>query len=637
MPTTYTVKEAARILGYSTNSIYTFLKEKRLKGIRLGKGRFRIPQSEMDRLLSLNSKASLSPAPRSDKSALLNQTSEQIEYSTLTDDLLDISKTNNNGVLNLFDWFLGMSSVVLGMSLFLFSKTMEEATLSGILSWQLPIRVALIAGGLGLVYTNISKAKNKTWHRIFHGILGVTFAFYSITFAVNADAGGIATYGILALVIVIDLIYPQINGVNSFKAFLWSFLFVVPTLRLAGFKGAIMPDWLNEIIKSKPYIWVVWLGLIGGLFVLHRLILKRFNRVQVMTYVVLGILFSLLSISFARNLVWGRAFFMAAAGLVALVVPVWDEIHLSQRRWKWGIIGVYGIVLMLFVILISVVSVLQRVLVEYSGGLLADKAAYGRIEVEHIVSDGQGLLERESKNAKLVMAVKERDLDAIQRFLRELYNPSGDLSRLGILDLDGNVMEFYPLDARLEGINLGEKDYFKAVVTTKEGYLSNVYSGKLGNPVVAMSYPIFSEEGELSAVLVGALDLQKVGDRLQRLANKENGEYFLVLDNNSNLVAHPDRELLSTPSGPIVSESDDESNVRGVDLGYTFEGKRMIQAYETLDKEGWVVSIQAPISSLIRLTQTASIAVVSVIGLSMLLILTFTISSKVASNRAPPE
>ena len=53
MPATYTVKQVSKLLGYSTNSIYTFLKEKRLKGVRIGKGRFRIPQSELDKFLQV--------------------------------------------------------------------------------------------------------------------------------------------------------------------------------------------------------------------------------------------------------------------------------------------------------------------------------------------------------------------------------------------------------------------------------------------------------------------------------------------------------------------------------------------------------------------------------------------------------
>jgi|CXWL01.1.fsa_nt_gi excisionase family DNA binding protein len=49
----YTVKETAKILGFSTNTIYKYLDTGRLKGTRgsAQQGRFRIPQSQLDQFL----------------------------------------------------------------------------------------------------------------------------------------------------------------------------------------------------------------------------------------------------------------------------------------------------------------------------------------------------------------------------------------------------------------------------------------------------------------------------------------------------------------------------------------------------------------------------------------------------------
>ena len=50
----YTVKEVARLLGFSTNTIYKYLDEGKIKSTRLGEeGRFRIPQKEVAKLLGL--------------------------------------------------------------------------------------------------------------------------------------------------------------------------------------------------------------------------------------------------------------------------------------------------------------------------------------------------------------------------------------------------------------------------------------------------------------------------------------------------------------------------------------------------------------------------------------------------------
>jgi hypothetical protein len=53
MATFYTVKQTAKILGFSTNSIYKFLDEGRLKGQRgnSASGRFKIPHSSLEKFI----------------------------------------------------------------------------------------------------------------------------------------------------------------------------------------------------------------------------------------------------------------------------------------------------------------------------------------------------------------------------------------------------------------------------------------------------------------------------------------------------------------------------------------------------------------------------------------------------------
>ncbi len=63
MGKTYTVKQVAQMLGYSTNSIYAFLKEGRIKGVRVGKGRFRVSEEELARVMHLSKRPQSVGAP----------------------------------------------------------------------------------------------------------------------------------------------------------------------------------------------------------------------------------------------------------------------------------------------------------------------------------------------------------------------------------------------------------------------------------------------------------------------------------------------------------------------------------------------------------------------------------------------
>jgi len=47
----YTVREVAKILRFSPSTVYKFIKNGKIKAMRFGTGRFRIPKKELNRLL----------------------------------------------------------------------------------------------------------------------------------------------------------------------------------------------------------------------------------------------------------------------------------------------------------------------------------------------------------------------------------------------------------------------------------------------------------------------------------------------------------------------------------------------------------------------------------------------------------
>ncbi|KKT83268.1 MAG: hypothetical protein UW80_C0018G0019 [Microgenomates group bacterium GW2011_GWC1_44_9] len=140
------VNEAARLLGYSRNSIYGFLKDGDIKSVRIGKGKFRIPQSEIDRFVGGGEKSVdyarddmaekmenkrmvervvakskedfqpeaqgplILPNPRPGKS--LEELSGEPPLYTLR--LWFEERVN---IPRLFDWFIGLSSIILGFNL----------------------------------------------------------------------------------------------------------------------------------------------------------------------------------------------------------------------------------------------------------------------------------------------------------------------------------------------------------------------------------------------------------------------------------------------------------------------------------------------------------------------------------------
>lgn len=66
----YTVKKAAQIIGCSTNTLYKYLNEGRIKASRgtADQGRFRIPQSSLEEFLGARLESPAEPAAASGKS-----------------------------------------------------------------------------------------------------------------------------------------------------------------------------------------------------------------------------------------------------------------------------------------------------------------------------------------------------------------------------------------------------------------------------------------------------------------------------------------------------------------------------------------------------------------------------------------
>jgi len=113
MGKTYTVKQVAEILGYSTNSIYTFLDEGRIKGVRVGKGRFRISEEELNRVLHLSKKTEITTALQNqaavvEKTVLVPQSRPELQ--TVTPILL----FRGLHIASIFDWFIGAAGIILG-------------------------------------------------------------------------------------------------------------------------------------------------------------------------------------------------------------------------------------------------------------------------------------------------------------------------------------------------------------------------------------------------------------------------------------------------------------------------------------------------------------------------------------------
>ena len=119
------MSEAAKTLGYSKNSIYSFLKDGLIKSVRIGKGKFRIPEKEIkkfevsrgSKVESLEEKTEITAAdPTVPASALLPIPRPGKSLSELSgESVLHVIKLwleERVGFPALFDWLTSLMSII---------------------------------------------------------------------------------------------------------------------------------------------------------------------------------------------------------------------------------------------------------------------------------------------------------------------------------------------------------------------------------------------------------------------------------------------------------------------------------------------------------------------------------------------
>lgn len=112
-------------------------------------------------------------------------------------------------------------------------------------------------------------------------------------------------------------------------------------------------------------------------------------------------------------------------------------------------------------------------------------------------------------------------------------------SRLDILE---NITYIAPdgIALRPDGstVNLGDREYFKKVIATKNLAVSDVQlSRTTGKAGISVAVPVFFE-GQLTGVLTGSVSIEKLQTLVKEAKFKETG-YALVLDSNGVIIVHP--------------------------------------------------------------------------------------------------
>lgn len=626
MPKTYTVKEVADILGFSTNSIYTFLKEKRIKGVRVGKGRFRIPDEELFRILHLSKKPQTAITQAVPTEMVQNTVPQEMEL--MGDAALFIPKSSDDGrdsailMPNIFDWFVGLTALVTGVGLFLFNASVNPLVGTRVALFYPVIRTVLIACGFGVIISGILD-RNKIWRKLFHyTLVGVGFiSAYGL--AMQSDVEGALLFGGLAFVGVLVHVFP-FGGIVSVLMYATlvavfipaSMVFPVPSeyMRILA-KGTGMPALMLGVVMivvAAGVIYGFWVGY-GG---------KR--SVFVIATWVAAFCDVALALWFAHMQIWSRAFFMIVVANFTALLPYWWPLQQKvARRYKLMLHGMFAVVGVVLFMAIMVVYIIQTSQWGARERVFINKIHLAQGTLESILNSVQSSLIVAANNAEFVDAVNNKDVPLIVQNAKIIYQSNPNIRRLVFLDKEGTGIALYPYGT-FDEPNFSYREYFQEVKTTGKPYISDVFQARadnIGRYVVAVSVPLFDVKGAFAGVMSGSIDLERIGLVLAQIAADTQGEYFIVTDSKGVLLLHPDASRIGTAidaKDPIRRAFRGEIGV--VDGNQINHALGMV-SYAEVPSLHWAMSLRVPSQNIFGLVRASiwgvfgSVSFILIIGI----------------------
>lgn len=191
-------------------------------------------------------------------------------------------------------------------------------------------------------------------------------------------------------------------------------------------------------------------------------------------------------------------------------------------------------------------------------------------------------------------SMRNTNLEEQRYVLQALGQKHSDFAVLYALDSQG--IQISRSDGRDQLDNLGDRDYFKSLLSTKKTVISDVIiSRTTGKAAVVILSPIFNISGDFIGAVGGTLDLSSLEEMRARRVLGEKG-YVFVTDSLGQILVHPDSTLVESQENvsdvPVVSKA--LQGQHGAE-DYEYKGTKIFGSYAQVPSVGWAVVARQPI------------------------------------------
>ncbi|MFD2115060.1 ATP-binding protein [Paenibacillus yanchengensis] len=233
--------------------------------------------------------------------------------------------------------------------------------------------------------------------------------------------------------------------------------------------------------------------------------------------------------------------------------------------------------------------------------------------------------------AAMVSPLLEADeMQKVEQTLADIKQHYPGFVNLYVGNIYGESLVFYPPiytdGANREHIDFSDRSYYSNLLETKRQVVSHVFHGRGGTDIllVAIVSPIFNSSGEMQGYILGAIDLNALGEYVStRISGEAN--YAVLLDQENNVIIHPDidtkTEMVNFGDSKIVKiiNENEAKSVNSLTIKAEEREKEFI-TYTKTPNLGWTLWIANPITLIMKPLRDAALTIFWFIPLTALLV-----------------
>jgi PAS domain S-box-containing protein len=216
--------------------------------------------------------------------------------------------------------------------------------------------------------------------------------------------------------------------------------------------------------------------------------------------------------------------------------------------------------------------------------------------VEEHFRQSTAFLESIATRRELLETWEKRDLEGVERDLKQASSLRQDFLFVSLYDLDGTMRAVYPPQPSVVNRNFAFRDWYKGIARDWKPYVSEVYQTAVApyQLVVAIAVPVPDKEGNPVGILMAPYTLETMSRRL--VAIKMQGAWTISLvDQHGYLSARPNINSYSAPLDLNAYEPVKLMLAGNAGHGTFARGNQTFFArYEPVGHYGWGILVEQP-------------------------------------------